>query len=48
MHPDSRVLGAPLSRHHLEPGLLGVGEDLRQSDGDSHGNRQDLESLGHT
>ena len=36
------------SRHHVQPGLLRVGEGVRQPDGDSRRDRQDRASLGHT
>ena len=45
---DSRALRAPLARHHVQPGLLRVGEGVRQPDGDSRRDRQDRASLGHT
>ena len=48
VHSDSRALRAPLARHHVQPGLLRVGEGVRQPDGDSRRDRQDRASLGHT
>ena len=44
---DSGALRAPLTRYHVQPRLLRVGEDLRQPDGDCGCDRQDRASLGH-
>ena len=48
VHADSGALRAPLAGHHLQPGLLRVGEGVRQPHGDGGSNRQDRASLGHT
>lgn len=44
---DTQAVSATLTRHHVQPGLLRVGEGVLKPYGGGGGDRQDRASLGH-